>query len=345
MMRTHWNRCRRLRGFTRVECVAVLTAIGAFAGMAWAMIALPRGVMTQTTCAYNLGQVQVALWQYVADNDGWFPVSIDDATGMRGSLWSEAAWYIPKQNLWFYKLAPAYVSPTQLICPQDPFGDLFDFDAELDGVPHANTNVPSCGYAMNYLLRHIAPPYPDTQSLMNTEAIPPRTPSATILLAEVGPDDALEYAELLAPATGTSNTGQPWRDGGRITWDDGQRSWYDGPTWLTTRHGKGINVGVYDGSVRRVNAARALSQGPLSRTDACYQLVPQTGAYTCLLCDEDIPHYQFYDEGLWWWTGVNPSAASAIGDAAQPPAILPHTVQPAHRVTNARPNASESAHK
>lgn len=302
----------RGRGFTRVECAAVVVAVVAVLGVAQAMISVPRGVMTQTNCAWHLNQVQTGLAQYVADHAGWFPTNVTDE-GVPGSLWNESAWDVPKRNLWFYNIAPAYVDPNVLVCPNDPFGDLFDFEAELDGVPHSNTNVPSCGYGLNYLLRHA--------SLMNAERTPPRTPSATILLAEVGPDDVLETVPLYA-SVDPSGTGQPWRDGGRVIWDDGQRGWYNGPTWLTTRHGKGINMGAFDGSVRTVNAAAALARPLQDRYVDCLQYDRLTHTYTCALCVIGTPHHTFYEDGLWWWTGEIPDPYGAPAAASTQSATL-----------------------
>ncbi len=163
----------------------------------------------------------------------------------------------------------------------------------------------ACGYGFTYLPRHFG-----YQSL-NSGRNGPKKPEATILLADVGPDDGLTLQPLYA-SMDPGGLGRPWRDGGRLLWDDGNRGWYSGPTWLTARHLGKINMSAYDLSVKRVSTVRALTSPIWARyrppfTIDCYEYNPQTRAYTCLLCaTPGFPHYTFADSRMWWWTGPYP---------------------------------------
>jgi prepilin-type processing-associated H-X9-DG protein len=154
---------------------------------------------------------------------------------------------------------------------------------------------------MNYVFRH----WHDPESF-NIERYPPTRPSNTILFAEVGPDGEIETAPL---GSALFRVGTPWRDGGRIIWDDGVRPWYQGPTWLTGRHGGKINMASLDGSVHRVDTVRNLREGP-QYTDTRGQ------AADCTFCNLETygapwgwtgeHHYSFSHADLYWWTGPIP---------------------------------------
>ncbi len=299
----------RPHGFTIAEFIVVVVTTGLLATVLVPTLTGARKVNRTASCAANLGQVAAAMQAYQGDSLGFLPCGVGTVFGNRTAAWSEAAWFMPKRELWFYKLCPAYLKqPTQLICPQDPHGGEFDFEAvdPNTGHAHSNTVVPSCGYGLNYALAHLTDG--------NLQAHPPLWGDRTILLADIGPDGPLELEAL--PFSNDSSLGQPWRDGGRMIWDDGNnRGWFTGPTWLTTRHGKGINMAALDGSVRPARTLEVLARPIAKRYNNCYRIdagPPRT--YVCHLCNlytSDLYHYDFSDSSFWWWTGAMPTQAVA----------------------------------
>jgi len=298
----------RLRGFTLTELLVVLATTGLLATALVPAATGTRKLNRTASCGANMGQLAAALQAYQSDHAGYLPCAFVPQWGMSlKAVWSEAAWYMPKRELWFYKICPSYVKqPGQLICPQDPHAEAFDFEAvdPNTALPHSNTLVPSCGYGLNYILPK------------NPQTAPPLWADRTILLADIGPDGPLQTA-LLYASSDDSPLGQPWRDGGRLTWDDGNnRGWFTGPTWLTTRHGKGINMAAMDGSVRPARTVEILAQPFKRQYTSCYRLELPSRTDVCSLCNAnhaDTTHYNFSDSNFWWWTGplVNTQAVSA----------------------------------
>jgi len=195
---------------------------------------------------------------------------------------------------------PNYLGdPAALICPADPFGSRFDFEERDD------PRVAACGYGMSYILRHAA------SGLMNPSRRGPRRPANTILLAEVGPDDQITTQPLYAGVDGGLSA--PWRDGGRLLWDDGARGWYTGPTWLTARHMGAINMANMAGGVQRVPTIKQLTSAIKTRYDDCLAYDRTTRTYMCPLCKGQpsdfgtTRHYDFAPSNLWWWTGDFPT--------------------------------------
>lgn len=310
-MRSDRSNVEEPKGFTLIELLVVVAIIALLISILLPSLSTAKKQAQAAACSANLYQVMVALRMYQDDHKGSLPNShIPDSAwvdGDAGSLWSEAAHLVRKKNLWFYRLVPRYLgNPNALICPGDPFRTEFDFDATPEGgEPHTDVTVASCGYGMNFFLRHYA--FPHKSYLMNTDRYAPRYPDKTILLADVGPDDQL-VLEHLDACLDPGGVGQPWRDGGRIIWDDGVRGWYQGPTWLTMRHLGKINMTTMDGAVHAVPTAKQLREGPKARDDMCLSMVWPMSAnnYLCHLCYDQEPHYVFAEQGLWWWTGPVP---------------------------------------
>ncbi len=303
---------KRLKGFTLIELLVVVAIIALLISILLPSLQDAKKQAQAVACMSSLDQVLLGLRMYQDEHNGWLPYSVGkEQNDWDGSLWSEAAWNVPKENLWFYKLTPTYIgNPKVFACPGDPFLTEFDYEADPDEIesgadPYTDNMAFSCGYGMNYFLRHGSA----YTNLMNAERAAPERPSDTILIAEVGPDDSLEPTPLYGNASG-GGVGMPWRDGGRLIWDSGVRGWFDGPTWLTGRHLGSINMASMDLSVRRVSTTQQLAEGPQTRTTECWGLrwSPGNNTFICLLCQENWPegHYQFYQDSLWWWTGDYP---------------------------------------
>ena len=288
---------RAKAAFTLIELLVVVAIIALLISILLPSLQRAREQAKAVVCMSNTRQILLAMAMYQQEWDGYLP----------DNLWSEAAWGIEKHDLWFYKLVPKYASnPDVLICPADPFGDQFDFDAWFREWFHNSGRVPSCGYGVNYVLRHFGGGNPRS---FNIEKFPPTRPEETILMAEVGPDDEIRLMGLQGGVR--SGGGTPWRDGGRLVWDDGARDWYqDKPTWLTARHLGGINMGAMDMSVKRVPTLQVLEAGPpLPFYDTTSALGDCSGG-DCYFCNYhqwgDGTHYNFSRSKLYWWTGPKP---------------------------------------
>jgi prepilin-type N-terminal cleavage/methylation domain-containing protein len=295
------TRVSRTRAFTLIELLVVVAIIALLISILLPSLQDARKQAQAAVCGSNTKQILTALFMYQQDYRGHMPPD----------LWSEASWpservpgSAPKQtrkwDLWFYTLYPQYAPDEKIfICPGDPIRTRFDFEARLGPNPHGNAQVPSCGYALNYLLRHMHAHH--SLSSFNLETYPPTRPGDTILMSEVGPDDNVERVN-------TQNVGWsvPWRDGGRMIWDDGIRGWYNGPTWLTARHMGKINMASMDGAVKRVRSAHLLTTPPVSFYLDCAGDTSKPETMVCSCCRWQIPHYNFSHAKLWWWTGPDP---------------------------------------
>ncbi|MBN2446221.1 MAG: DUF1559 domain-containing protein [Phycisphaerae bacterium] len=304
------RKCKR--GFTLIELLVVVAIIALLISILLPSLNEAREQARTVVCNSNMKQVGQGLINYQEEWEGSLPQSV----------WSEAAWWVAKKDLWFYKLVPTFCgNPKVFVCPSDPYRTKFDFEAKSStGLERVNTRVPSCGYGLTYIVRHFTTDL-NKKNLWNTWTNPPRWPERTILTAEVGPDNELVEAPLYAPGTGNVAFGYPWRDGGRLLWDDGARPWYDGPTWLTARHRGYIHLSALDGSTKKVYTRDMLNMTiqSLYRANSplgdCYGLVRgETNPrrqYICAICKESFgagatPHYNFSRNNMWWWTGPLP---------------------------------------
>lgn len=281
---------RARRGFTLIELLVVVAIIALLISILLPSLRTAREQASGAACMSNLRQVMLGLSQYQDDSRGYLP----------SNCWSEYDWSVPKRDLWFYKLYPTYVAdPSVYMCPGDPFRAQFDFEAILPpNRLRMNARAASCGYGLNYLLRHFREPIS-----FNIQRWPPAAPYRTILLAEVGPDDAIETAP-----TGGAGMSTPWRDAGRIVWDDGARPWYSGASWLTARHNGYIMMGAMDYTVHKVRTREIVDAGPAG----ILETYPNCIAGDCYFCNYhpasagDKAHYSFARSNLYWWTGRIP---------------------------------------
>jgi len=286
--------------FTLIELLVVVAIISLLISTLLPSIKAAREEAKAVVCMSNQRQVYLASCMYQGEEKGFLP----------NNVWSEEAWWIDKADLWFYKLVPDYAQdPDVLICPGDPFADTFDFDAvhPRRHTMHNDARKASCGYGMNYVFRHFGG---DDRLLgFNVEMFPPSRPECTILFAEVGPDEQPVRDGFYQPGENTTGLCKPWRDGGRLVWDDGQRDWYDNYTWLTARHRGGINVMALDGNVKRVWTLDMVNQHRGSGLQKYYEKCASGDCYFCNYHPpyDDKYHYNFSDAGLYWWTGKIPA--------------------------------------
>ncbi len=295
---------RGMKGFTLIELLVVVAIIALLVSILLPSLGRARRQAHTVACMSNLDQVLKSLRMYQDDNKGWMPQSFNEENPYQpGSLWSEAAWGVSKRDLWFYKLAPQYLgNPKALACPADPYLAMYDFESQPEGgQPRTDLSKPACGYGLTYILRHFAV----NTDLMNADSKRSTRPANTILMAEVGPDDEIELAPLYEKGAGDVGLAFPWRDGGRLLWDDGIRPWYSGPTWLTARHLGKINMAAFDYSVKTVPTLEHLKNGPGGQIFACWGRSFANNTYICYLCQRpfEFRHYSFYKQQLWWWTG------------------------------------------
>ncbi|MCP4251314.1 MAG: prepilin-type N-terminal cleavage/methylation domain-containing protein [bacterium] len=283
------------RGFTLVELLVVVSIIALLISILLPSLKQARVQAQAVACAANERSIVLGILTYQMDHRGYLP----------HNLWSEWDWGVPKRDLWFYKLFPTYLgNPAVLVCPGDPFQDQFDFEANFPSPSfpkRSNARAFSCGYGMNYVFRHWGEP-----ESFNTERYAPSRPRNTILFAEVGPDDEIETAPL---GSAMFRVGKPWRDGGRLVWDDGARAWYDAATWLTGRHAGKINMTSLDGAVHRVSTLTNLRSGARTTdsrgvaADCTFCNLPKYGAQWGWTQEY---HYVFSHADLYWWTGPFP---------------------------------------
>jgi hypothetical protein len=150
----------------------------------------------------------------------------------------------------------------------------------------------------------------------------PTRPLDTIIVADLGPDNAVSLpvagarpsapvpakssngAKTMSAASSSGSSGKvgPARNKGMLKWDDGYDplAFDSTPSWLTARHGGGINVLTLAGGVRAARTAE-LMRRPVRR------YYPECAAGGCSLCTarqmNQVPHYSFAQDRLYWWTG------------------------------------------
>lgn len=252
-------------GFTLVELLVVIAIIAILMSILLPAISAARRKAQAIACVSNLKQLGVGINTYYLEFDGRLFGNLLSGRAYE-ALWSEGKWGVPKDKLWIYMLYPKFFDNADLFrCAGDPFG------RQIDTKHMPDDGTPISSYGFNYAFRHL--------HAWNVRSVGPDDQTSNIVLHDVGPDDEI-------PSTGH------WRDGGRSVWDDGRRSWYDGPTWLTRRHHGGVNFLTLQGAV-------IWSKSP--RPDKF--VTSQNANKGCAICKLGWVHYDFSDKNLFWWSG------------------------------------------
>lgn len=243
---------------------------------------------SKTVCMHNLQQLGYALQLYRIDNEGWLPDVSTDGEGKRdGSVESEYT-----ATPWFVRLYPGYLGDmAALTCPEDPYRfRLLGSQLPGNGAGIADNS----SYGINGFIASCGKGY-----LANLDRRRPQRPLDTILAADIGPDNEDDNSAETDPGRQG-----PARNSSVLLWDDGYSPLAPDSTlpWVTTRHGRSINMLTLGGGVREARTDEIMQQSLKSRYDNC-------SAGGCTLCREfySLPHYSFARDNLFWWTGPLPA--------------------------------------
>lgn len=288
------------RATTLIELLVVISIIALLISMLLPSLKRTMELAKTTICMHHLREIGNGLSMYGVENDGWLPAESHE----------KALEEIPtgQSAVWFLKLFPAYLEePMALTCPSDPFRyrmvSFKNKSADQDVADYSS-------YGISSLIMLGA-----DGRLADLDRNGPSRPGDTILLADLGPDHEVVVAppapepDLTANAKPTeamqkNSLSGPQRNGSLLSWDDG----YDPlaahtATWLTARHGHGINVLTVGGGVRTVDTT-ALLRKPIA---AYYK---DCAAGGCALCRRQLDgfyhHYSFAKDRLYWWVGPIP---------------------------------------
>lgn len=268
------NRNQRRYGFSLVELLVVIAVIGMLLTIMLPSLRRSMQHAAKTVCMHQLHEIDQALTAYRLDSQGSLPCYDPNREDTGND---------PHEGSWFGKLFPRYIQDLSTMrCPSDPYPwaqSSLESSLEEQSDP-ANAS----SYGMNEVIR--------LGGFCSVERHPPRNPSETILLADMGPDQVVGAVDSrLHPL--------PFRQGGRLRWDDNYHPGTSGlqQSWLTQRHLGSINVLTIGGVVSTVRT-RDMAQ---ERIQSYYGNCAAGG---CPLCtDMSVAHYSFASERIYWWTG------------------------------------------
>ena len=283
---------KQRRGTTLIELLVVISLIALLVGML--VPSLKRSMLMAHTmvCTANLSEVGRSLMMYRTEHRGWLPVDrapVEFEDGETVASRNEAG-----SDVWFLKLFPNYLTDLGvLICPEDPFGfRLRRAQWQLDNSELAE--FPSYGMSSFIMAGRGG-------GLANIDRFRVRT-DVTILAGDLGPD----HARRTGPASGAA--GGPLRNQSLLGWDDGFDVFEgEGESWLTARHGEGINILTVSGGVRAARTVDVM-RAPIRR----YYRDCALG--NCTLCNYlELYHYSFAKDQLYWWLGPAPDVSTSRG--------------------------------
>ena len=277
----------RWRGTSLIELLVVISVIALLVGILVPSLKRSMQMAQSTVCMHNLREIGHGLQLYRIEHKGWLPAVTPPQDSPVASTQAE---------VWFLKLYPTYLSdPLILTCPADPFR--FRMVTACDRMDNPDIADYS-SYGINSFIMTAG-----GGALANIDRVLPTRPLDTILIADLGPDNG--YSSVADP-DGSSHLTGPSRNSSLLAWDDGFDI-FDGSSesWLTTRHGNGINILTLAGSVREARTIHTV-QRPIERYyDDC-------AAGGCTLCRElELYHYSFARDRLYWWTGFAPESVVA----------------------------------
>lgn len=294
------------RAATVLELLVVIFIIGI--AMAMLLPSLKRSVelARNTVCLQNLREVGHSLTLYRVENDGWLPSN---------RIVPDGSEELHDKSVWFVQLYPDYMSdPTTLACPRDPYRyRMVRARSHMSDPAVADYS----SFGMNGLLAIGA-----GGQLADLDRRMPTRPLDTILVADIGPDDVpfsqvdghpgASQEEPKSKGISVSSTGSaqgasylssgPQRNGSLLAWDDAfdPLSMQRPRTWITARHGDGINILTLAGGVRKAHT-KELMRSPVRRY---YRDCAAGGCSLCTANIEDqLYHYSFARDRLYWWTG------------------------------------------
>lgn len=289
----------RQRASSLIELLVVFSIIGTLITMLLPSLKRSMELASTTVCMHNLREVYHSLELYRVENNGWYPTdrvappappagvryrSSATRTADKGSGRMEA-------NVWFTKLFPIYLNdPAALTCPEDPYRFRMVQIRDMLKDPSVSDYA---SYGINSFFMNAK-----GGQLANVDRYGPSRPLDTILVADLGPDRAFS-------ASGSKKlaTYGPQRNQSQLSWNDGYDPLIADRTpspWLTTRHDKGINILTVGGAVRRARTV-GMAKRPMQRW---YKDCVAGG---CSICaaepHEQLFHYSFAQDRLYWWTG------------------------------------------
>ncbi|HNQ23444.1 MAG TPA: prepilin-type N-terminal cleavage/methylation domain-containing protein [Phycisphaerae bacterium] len=267
------------QAFTLIELIVVISLIAVLLTLLLPSLKRSTTLASSTVCMHNLQQLGYALEMYRFENAGFLPgaETVADGTGP------------PRIRPWFLRLFPSYLTDLgALTCPEDPFRHRL---LAVRTFSAAGDFADSASYGINGFIMTCRGGY-----LADLDRRRPTRPLDVILAADIGPD--------LRGAQPAGNPGSgPERNDSVLQWDDG----YDpcAPEvqlpWVTTRHGKSINILTAGGAVREARTVDLLDKPILEYYSSC-------AAGGCTLCTRfHVPHYSFARDRLFWWTGPLPA--------------------------------------
>jgi len=277
------------RASTLIELLVVVALISFLLSLLLPSLKRSTDMAAATICRHHLRELGRSLEMYRMENGGWLPTV---ATASANSSNAVSALKREQPKPWFGKLYPTYLpDPMLLRCPKDPFG----YRMATAFSPTSDQDVGDfASYGLNNFIMTAG-----GGRLANIERHAPRRPAATILSADLGPDDVI----VLSSSPSRMTAPGPLRNDSLLMWGDGfdPFSPVRPNPWLTTRHADGIHMLTLTGGVYDVRTTELLRSPVQMR-------YPRCAAGGCTLCAElKLYHYSFAKDQLFWWTGPVPS--------------------------------------
>lgn len=269
----------RRRATSMIELLTVIALIGVLFGLL--IPSMKRSVQAahSTICMHNLREIGNSLALYRLENGGWLPTAAADSSTSTST---------DQSRVWFMKLYPTYTNdPVVFSCPDDPHRNRM---LKASGNFSDPAVAEYSSYGINSFIMTAGGGY------LASDRYRPTRPLDTILLADLGPDNSSGTQEGVAG---------PSRNRSFLALDDGFDPFaVQAPvsqTWLTARHGDGINVLTMGSAVRGARTIDMLD-------DPIYRYYGDCASGGCTLCRElSLYHYSFARDHLFWWTGPVPT--------------------------------------